>query len=121
METSPNPTIALIQGQVDQAGRITGPFNRPVAVPNNVGQVLACLEVPDADLVELTALAINGIGQEAVIRARIQCVDPEELLTLCLGISVEQDLFAVRVQRPAAVDGVLTSDIESPVVLPRSV
>jgi hypothetical protein len=88
----------LVGDRVEEVLAVVVP-REPVAGLGYLHDVVAGVEVADADGEHLAARGVREVGQTPVVRADVEAAETEVVVPLGLDVLVEQDLL-VRRRRP---------------------
>jgi hypothetical protein len=95
-------TVVFIKPNIEKRTAVGRPFERSIVVGDARIDHRAAVGFDDVDRVELRALGIHGVGNEAVIGAVSDACDAEISVRLCQRVPVHQHAPLAAVARPAA-------------------
>jgi hypothetical protein len=95
-------TVVFIKPNIEKRTAVGRPFERSIVVGDARIDHRAAVGFDDVDRVELGALGIHGVGNEAMIGAVSDACDAEISVRLCQRVPVHQHALLAAVARPAA-------------------
>ena len=101
--------VLVVETHVEQGLAVLRPHQRAARVGDDLGQVEARGQIANAHCVELGALVVDGVGEEAVIRAVGVGAELPVDLALRLLVAVEQHLLGATFARAPVEPGVLAA------------
>ena len=108
---------AVVQLDVEERAAVLGPLDGARGVGDEVGALLAALQVADVDAEALRAVLVRGVGEEAAVEGRLEGGQPEIVLAARQLVLVEDDDRLRLVERAAHPGAVLGAGGEAPLVL----
>ena len=110
-----------IGADVEASSQIAGPREPVRDVLDAVGQILAALEISEAQRVALAAVHVGRIHQETMIGRHLEPAEREIVVTAGECVLVEQHLLGAARAGAPAMDDVLLALDRAGEVLPRPV
>ena len=107
----------LVELDIEQRPPVLGPLDRAGGVDDQVGQLVAAVQIAQMQPVALGAVLVGGVGEQPAVGADVQGAQVEVGLALGQLDLVQEDDRLSGIERPAVPGPVLGAREELPVIL----